>query len=151
GFLFFEQGSAVFEAALASVIYGETEVVAPQAYAGVFAVVSQGIENHLDRGKPLLVVLEITGDAFQSIETGFLRRHSVTHVVDDCVRPGNPDILFAAACCSRSADVLVDVESRADDRRIADAAGDFPGESTGGRGAGHFALRVQGEAIDGAG
>src|SRR5262249_29487069 len=50
-----------------------------------------------------------------------------------------------------AADVLVDIEPRADDRRIAHAAGDLPGETARGSDAGHFALAVQCQAVDGTG
>ena len=75
----------------------------------------------------------------------------MAHVFDDGVGSADADILFAATGGAGTANFLIDINAGTDDRGIADAPGDFPGEPAGGGDAGHLAFGVQAEAIDGAG
>src|SRR6185312_11581613 len=75
--------------------------------------------------------------------------HAVAHVLDNRVAAGDPDVFFAHARRTGSTYVLIEKEPRADDRRIADPARNFPGEPAGCGDAGHFAFLVQRETVDG--
>ena len=83
----------------------------PQRGGGIRSIFPKRIKVEIEPVKPFAIVVVIARDAFEGIEAGVLRRHAVTHVLDDCMRSGDPDILFASAGGSRSADVLIDIEA----------------------------------------
>src|SRR5262249_37043722 len=116
---------------------------------GVGAIFAQDVVMHADVPDPIHVAVVVANDALQSVHTGFLGGHAVTHVLHDGVRAGNLDVLFAAAGSSGGAHVLVAIATGADDGRIATASGQLPGQAAGCGHARHLSLLVQGGAVNG--
>src|ERR1051326_8654761 len=75
----------------------------------------------------------------------------MAHVLDNCMRAADLDVLLAAAGGARGAHVLVAIAPGADDRRITAAPGQLPRQAAGGSHARHLAFFVQRGAVDGAG
>ena len=87
----------------------------------------------------------------QSFKTGVGGRHALAHHFDDGMAAGNFNVFFAAAGGACRADVVVYEKSRANDRRIADTPGNFPGEAGSRGGSGNISLGVHRQAVDCAG
>src|SRR5205823_9944261 len=75
----------------------------------------------------------------------------MAHVLDNRVRTGNFNVLFAIAGRASGAHILICKTTRADDRRISDSSGDFPSQAARGSAAGNFAFCTQGRAVNGSG
>src|SRR5690606_35730140 len=87
-------------------------------------------------------------DALEDIAHGVLRMETAAHVLADDPRAAREDDRLAPSRRARSSRIVVDVEARADDRRIADAAGDLVREPARRRHSGKIAARVDREAVD---
>src|SRR5689334_12961078 len=95
-----------------------------------------------------LVVIVIGDDALHGFHASFCWRCAAPHHLDDGVRAVDLDALFAATGRACRADFVIDKQSTADDRRIADAPGYLPGQTAGRRHPGEVATLVDGNAVD---
>ena len=106
----------------------------------------------LKLGLPLRVeqpLLDGVGlDALERFHAGVLRRHAAAHRLDDQERRQVVEIRLAASGGAGGADLVVDVEPGAEDRRVAGAAGDLPGQAARGRDAADVAVRADAVAVD---
>src|SRR6266849_1619991 len=125
--------------------------VLPKRAGAVRAVLVQRVGEDVEGGELLFVVVVVAGDAGHGFEAGVGGRHAFAHHFDDGVAAGDFDVFFAFAGGAGGADFVVDAAAGADDRRIANAAGNFPGEARGGGGGGDVAFFVDGHAGNGAG
>src|SRR5947209_4572901 len=112
----------------------------PKGGGGILTIFSQCVEVDVDGRETRLIIVEISRDALDRIEAGLFRRHAAFHAFDDAVRAGDSYIFFAAPRRSSAADVLIHVQAGTDDRGIANASGDLPGEAAGCRDSRHFAF-----------
>src|ERR1017187_10114134 len=90
----------------------------PQGRARILPVLAQRVEIQIHRFEALLVVVEIARHALQGVERRLFGRHAVTHILDDGVRAGYSQILRTAARGPGAADVLIEPQAAAQDRRI---------------------------------
>src|ERR1700722_1619204 len=93
-------------------------VTFPERHAGVCAIFAKDIVGHVDEAKLVHVAVVVSDDTLKRVHAGLLRRHSVTHILDDGVSAGALDIFLAAAGRSRRSHVLIGIASGTDDGRI---------------------------------
>lgn len=105
----------------------------------------QGDETHLD----LFPILEFVGDALDDFFAGFLRRHAAANLLDDHSAARVFDHGFAPTCSGSGSDVIVDVQARPDDGRVAHATVQFHAGSAGRAATGEIAIRVASDEPDG--
>src|SRR5438445_7843315 len=130
-----EQEHASLMTARAAVVHRELawrdpalpHCAAPQRCPGVFAVLAQRVKLQVEPRQLGHVAIEIPCDTLQSVQTRGLWVHSVAHVLDDRVRAGDANVFLAASGRTRRADILIDVQTRSDNRRIPYPSRDFPG------------------------
>ena len=111
----------------------------------------QRVEHEVELGLALRVEeprFGLSDDALQRLEARVGRLHAASHVLDRQEPAADLDVRLAQSGRPRSADVVVAVLAGADDRRIADAPGNFPGEAGRRRDGGEIALRSHGIAVD---
>src|SRR6185437_15166525 len=123
-------------------------VAIPQARGGVFSIVSQRVEADVELGQAALVVIEIARNTAQRFETCLFRMHTVAHRLDNRMAAHDANILLAASRRSGASDVLIEIQTRADEWGVADAPRNFPGQTTGSGHARHLAFGVESHAID---
>ena len=82
------------------------------------------------------------------LEARVFRMFPLPHHLDDYERREAVEIRFAAARRAGRAHFAIDVQTRPEDGRVADAPGDLPREPAGGRHAADLAFRADPVAID---
>ena len=80
--------------------------------------------------------------------TGYLRRLSLSHILDSQEAATRSDHLFSTSGGTGSPDRVVYIEPGPDDRGIANAAGDLAKETAGGGNTANIAIRINAEHID---
>src|SRR4029077_3721707 len=125
--------------------------VLPERDGAVCAIFVQRVEEDVEGGEFLFVVVVVAGDAGHRFEASVGGRHALAHHFDDGVTAANFDVFFAFAGGAGGADFVIDIAARADDGGVAHAAGNFPGEARRGGGGGDVALFVDGHAGNRAG
>src|SRR5579859_6928751 len=126
------------ETALTAIVHGEFAAF-PERCAGILPIAAKSVKAEIELQQFGAIVAEVARHALERVETRFFWRHAVAHVFDDGVGAGHADVFFSTAGGSGGADVLVQVETRADNGRIADAARNLPRQAAGGSDAGHLA------------
>src|SRR5712664_3442573 len=125
--------------------------VLPKRGGAVHAVFVQRVKENVEGGEFLFVVVVVAGDAGEGFVAGVGGRHAFAHHFDDGVAAGHFDVFFAFAGGAGGAVFVVDAAAGADDGRVANTAGNFPGQAGRGGGGGYVALFVDGHAGNGAG
>src|SRR5262249_23235963 len=123
----------------------------PQRGRAVFALLVNGVKIDADRGQLFLIIAVTRRHAFDGVHGRFGRRHAATHVFDDRVRAVDEDALFTQTGRACRADLVANIQPATDQRRIADAARDFPRQTGGRRHAGNVPVGVDGQTVDRAG
>ncbi len=102
---------------------------APESGATFYAAFIQHIKLNRKFSQARFVVVEVVRDSLHCFQARIRGRHSFAHHFNNCVRPADTNIFFAApggACCTY---FVIHIISSADDGRIAHAAWNFPGHS----------------------
>src|SRR5260370_1203681 len=137
--------------ALAAIADGEStrcrfsvfDAMTPQRRAAVRAILAQRVKIQIELRQLRLVIVEISRHTLERLETGFFRTHSMAHVFHDSMRAGDANIFFPATRGTSRANVLIDIQTSADTRRIADPSRNFPSQAPSRAHTRHFSLRVQ--------
>src|SRR3954470_15312061 len=87
---------------------------APQSHSRIGSVFAKDVVVHAHVAQFGFVIVEVSGDAFERVESCFLRGHSFAHVLDDSVCAGDANVFFARASGACRTYVLVTVISGAD-------------------------------------
>src|SRR4029453_13083622 len=107
-------------------------VQAPHRDAGVLPLLREHVEEQLETGQAVLVEQPLLDrrrlHAPQRLHAGVLRGAAAAQLLDDHARRQVVEVGLAAPGRARGAYLVVDPEPRAQDRRVADAAGDLEGE-----------------------
>src|SRR5665213_924544 len=105
-----------------------------------FAILVDGQETHLQRlarGWPLV------DHTVDGCAAGFRWRAPLTHQFHNKKTGGVADHLLADARCSSGANIVVGVETGADDRAVGDATVHLPCDAAGAAGTRELALRIE--------
>src|SRR5437870_10646214 len=89
----------------------------PERRARVFAVLAQCVEQQIDLCETIHIAIEVAHYSLQRVERGLFGRHAVTHILHDAVRSARANVLLATPGGPRAADILIEPQSAADDRR----------------------------------
>src|SRR5215213_100854 len=133
----------VTERVLLSLVHGDARVLAP----GV-----QNVKTYAEIGIPALVQQALFDRIrlypLQRFEPRVFRRHPPAEVLDDQKRAEIVEVRLSAPRRARGPDGAVDVKPRAQDGRIAHAAGYLPRESARRRHSADLPCRVDGVTVD---
>src|SRR6267143_616547 len=125
---------------------------APDRSAAILSLFIYCVKFHIEVHPSLLVLETLLAaavvDAFAREEAGFIGRLPLAHPLHDHDRTAVEEVGFPEACRAGRAHVVIAVQSRAENRRIADPAGDL--ECKAGRG-GHarkITVLIEGTAVN---
>src|SRR5205823_4015171 len=135
---------------------GELELLAVregiERGGGEFALLVERVESDLEVWQALAVEEPLFDrlrlDAPERLDDGVLRVLALSHHLHDVERRQVVEVRFAAAGRTRGTHVVVDVETGAENRRIAHAPGDLEGKPARRRDARDFAARAEPVAVD---
>src|SRR5579859_5973066 len=117
---FVEMGGTIDEPGLGAVVDGVVGAailyvgVAPEGGGAVYAVFVQSVEEDVEGGQLLFVVVIVAGYAGQSFQAGVGGRHAFAHHFHNGVAAANFDVFFAFAGGTGCADFVVYVAACAD-------------------------------------
>src|SRR4051812_8306753 len=109
------------------------------------------MKHQIDVAQTRHIIAIETDQLFQSLGSGFLRVKSSSHGLHTRMGAGDLDVFFSVAGHTRAANVWIEIDSGADDGRIAKPTLDLPRQSGCADRRRHLALFVERDARDGAG